>query len=186
MRFQELNSVQKITIIVLTILKISFALLIFYNPIWGILLSLFFDWIDGGIFILLGMKIDREEYFKIYHNFDKVTDFIFDLVLITYLYFTSQPQILLIAIVLLSIRFMGIFIYYQTQNTKSLLIFPNIFENFALLYIITTIWGIPLNTFFLLTIAIITKMPQEYFLHKNGNRDVAKWTVTLYEKVLNI
>ncbi len=132
------------------------------------------------------MKINIERYFNIYHEFDKVTDLFFDLCLLLYLFIYFDINIFVLGLILFLFRVIGLILSYKKKSTKFLLFFPNIFENFAIILLIAQFFSRTIGIPSVLILSLLTKIPQEYFVHRKGNRNVANWTVKFYERIFNV
>lgn len=151
-------------------------------PLPGILASIVVDAADQSIFqALLGTDLPG------YQPYDKALDvYSLSITMLATLRNWQSRQAVEIARVLFYFRLLGVLSFELTGWRPLLLIFPNTFEYFFILYEIVRAWWSPvrLSTRSLLLAAvaiwIVIKVPQEYLLHvaRLGLADVIK------EKVL--
>ncbi len=116
----SLNFLKHPAVWAVTIARLLIALYIFINPFWGTLWSMVADWVDSQV-LIHGIGITRPQY----HLWDKNVDWFayvveFSVATSYGLYF---PFFLL-----LFWRFLGQFMFMQTQSRVMFVFFPNYFE----------------------------------------------------------
>jgi hypothetical protein len=121
---------KKLFIIAWSLLRIVAVLLLWWNLVIGFAINILLDMVDGDI--LERLKIKRSWY----QNWDKLLDYWFYCALLTYavLYFTSPILTLLIA--LFAWRTIGLLMFIYLNKEWLLFVFPNIFSELFLVYIL--------------------------------------------------
>lgn len=149
-------------IVTVTAARIAAALLIFFNPVGGILLSILFDFLDGRVFAAYHV-MNREEY----HKWDKVWDvfgYVVEMIVVLR-YGYWWPFALLFVW-----RIVGYIAFVRTGKSWVFLLCPNIFE-VAVLWLFyfypvpTKQFTISQSTVWWLVILVTVKILQEWDLH---------------------
>lgn len=182
MRYRPSN--RSLTFIV-GLVRFSAAFLMYWNILWGWILSAFLDIIDCNILMQWGTLTSLQ-----YQKADKVIDLLVQLVMLA-IAFPSKYFVFLL--VLYFLRFVGQALFWKTANDKFLILFPNIFETFWLWLICIPSLGIPFLIqptiyFFCLLVLLIVKITQELIVHKLGGlRAIFPWVNKLvYEDSSNL
>ena len=153
--------------IVVIALRIALPLLILKKPLAGGILAMLLDGLDVVIVEFFGAGGMGSHY----HNIDKILD-LWYLSLefwVSLAWLDRIPR--LISIGLFSYRVIGVALFELTGWRPILFIFPNLFENWFLFYLIRTKWfpAIKLDTWpqslKWLLVLYIPKLAQEYLLH---------------------
>jgi hypothetical protein len=154
-------------LLALTLLRILVSLLIFKWPLIGIVASL---WLDSTDWHLYPFKTQSD--YATYQIWDKVLDtFYLSIAFYTSL-FWKDLKARTLSIFLFCLRTFGVILFILTSNNLFLFLFPNIFENFFILYLLYKLITkndqlfLPkeLGILFLIAIAV-PKLFQEYLLH---------------------
>ncbi len=167
------------------IVRFSVVALLFINPYLAMLISLIFDDIDSGVAYMAGYS------WKKYTRYDKLQDFWWYIFILIY---SIRTPILGVMLVLFIIRSIGQLLTIVSIRHEFLFWFPNIFENYFLLYLLTNLLAPGYLHYFSgsgiilpLVIAVATKMPQEYLLHRRGwFYDPSKWPRSITSLRLSI
>ncbi len=128
-------------------------LLLFIKPAIAIPLSLFLDAIDGQLFFNSGFK------WRAYNLIDKILDYWWYIFLLTFL-ILQHPQTALIGGILFLVRSIGQFWGAVFSKEKAYLFFPNAFEWFAFLVILSN-----LNMKSALIISLVVGVSVEFWFH---------------------
>ena len=144
----------KFLYIFVVILRIIFAPLIFVWPLLSVIVSFFLDLIDAD---LAHYTITKDQY----EINDKALDFwvyIFEMIY-AWQNFSDFKWLLL---VLFTWRFIGMIVFYITNNRKYFIIFENFFENifFVLFFKIQIV-----NIYITFILAFMIKIFTEWFIH---------------------
>ena len=157
----------KVIITLIGIMRVLLVFLIFSRPYLAVVLSLFFDAFDSWIAYKAGFS------WREYTRYDKLLDYWWYIFI---LIFSRSEPIFGVMVILFVIRSIGQLITVVTGNDHYLFWFPNIFENYFLVYLIIKMFAPEFLTFFTgtgilipLAISFVFKMPQEYVLHRNRN-----------------
>lgn len=154
-------------ILILTLLRLLIPLLIFRWPIIGMFASMYLDLQDFNYF-----TIRNNQDMVNYQTWDKIMDIYY----LTIAFYTtlSWKEILAkkLSMLLYSYRALGVAILFFVHTRSLLVVFPNIFENFFLFYILfkrltnnaRLFTSVPITTIILASI-IIPKIIAEYYLH---------------------
>lgn len=147
---------------IITIARITAALYIFIDPLWGLVASIVFDILDGQV-LLYKVHISMKEY----EAYDKPLDWVTHIV---ELWVGARYGFFLPLFLLLFYRFMGQFMYMRTGKRYFFVVFPNFFE-FSFLWLIVTSpagtlfdWHAP-HPWEYLFLLLIFKQGQEFFMH---------------------
>lgn len=144
-----------LTLLLLTVffLRILVPLLLFIQPIAAIPLSLFLDAVDGQFFFNSGFK------WKIYNLIDKTLDFWWYVFLLAFILF-RHPEAAVIAGILFLVRSIGQFWGIVFSHERAYIIFPNAFEWFCFLIILSD-----LNISSALVISLVLGIFVELWFH---------------------
>ncbi len=154
-------------IFILTFLRLLIPLTIFRWPILGIFASMYFDLQDFNY-----LTIRTEQDMVNYQTWDKFMDIYY--LTIAFITTLRWKEILAkkLSIFLYSYRALGVLILFFFHERFLLVIFPNLFENFFLFYLIFKRFtnNVKLFTSIPITIVIIAsivgpKLIAEYYLH---------------------
>ena len=141
--------------LLVTVLMCRFLVpfLLFIQPLVAIPLSLLLDAVDGQLFFNSGYK------WKMYNQVDKTLDYWWYVFLLIFL-IQKHPQASIIAITLFIVRSLGQFIGVFLSHERAYLLFPNAFEWFAFLIILSATrveWA--------LVISVVTAIVVELWFH---------------------
>lgn len=146
--------------------RVLLVFLIFKYPLLALILSYVLDDIDSMITYKSGLS------WEFYTRYDKLLDYWWYIFVLFFAWNSIAFNVLLILFV---IRTIGQVIVLFTTKHEPLLWFPNIFEHYFILYLLSKLFWPQYLTYFVgfnviipLFIATITKMPQEYLLHRKG------------------
>lgn len=137
-------------------LRIVFAPLILIWPLQSIIVSFLLDVVDADFACF---AISKHQYQII----DKILDtwvYIFELTLALKMF----PNWNYFFILLFFWRLVGLIVFYFFKNRKIFLIFGNYFEN-AFFAFLLKYYFVEINLYYLLLIAFIAKVFQEWFIH---------------------
>lgn len=150
-----------------TSLRLLIPLFILKWPLWGILASSLADMYDWQ-FVNLATPDD----FALYQNWDKAMDlyyWIFALIIISKWKDLAAKRL---ALGLFIYRIFGMVMFWLSGKRMYLFIFPNVFENFFIFYLLFTLlfkkykllssWKVGAIVF---SVLIIPKLIHEYFMH---------------------
>jgi len=148
------NTITRITVA----LRLTAALYIFWNPLWGMLASFFMDWFDSYLLIQRN-GFSRNDY----EMLDKQLDQVWSVVMLLAGLGTPYGMLLL---VLFAFRLLGHAVYLAVKDTRIFLFFPNVFE-FAFLWFVALV---PLGStkvamYTVLVWLVVGKLIQEAILH---------------------
>jgi hypothetical protein len=162
------------TLIFVTALRLVLPLLIFRWALFGTLASLILDVYDFNI-----LRAANVDFFDIYQPWDKILDTYY-LSIAFYVSLSWENRLARgTSITLFLHRLAGIVIFLITELQPILFFFPNLFENFFILYLgyIKIFKKDPIKSkkilIFFLIILLIPKMIQEYIVHMG---QVPYWT----------
>jgi hypothetical protein len=142
--------------------RILFSFIIYYNLFFGVLLSIYLDWIDYRA--ILGFKASIDDY----NSWDKITDLIIYANFTLYSYIALPNVAFILSLGLLVTRIFGTIIFEITHNRILLVIFPNVIDFFMLILGLLSFLQISLSTNWILLIggiSIIFKLIWEYNMH---------------------
>lgn len=111
-----------------TIMRLSGYLLMFWDSFWGLMVSFLFDCLDALILYLFSIP-----YTKNYHNIDKRLDYLQYLLLLPIAYSTPVFIYVLLA---LAWRTIGEILVFKTEKRTYFILFPNFVEYIFLIYIV--------------------------------------------------
>lgn len=141
------------------------VVVLFVNPLLAIALSLVLDVVDS--FFAYEAGYTWPEYTRL----DKLFDLWWYVAILIY---ARHLTIFPVLSVLFLFRLIGQLIAIVTRSPNILFWFPNVFENYFFIYVLVLVFlpgylpifsGIGLLP---LLIALVTKLPQEYWAHKKG------------------
>lgn len=166
---KNLSKIQKSTIWLIVLARLSFPSLIIPYPIFGIIGSIFLDIIDHTILLIVGLEVHKQKGNSIYQIYDKLLDQYYYIFILIHFFTNYSVVIKTTALVLFTFRLIGLFIYAVTRKDIIPVIFQNFFENFALLFLffnpILEFSNYTKAIFFTIT-SILTKIPHEVFLYR--------------------
>lgn len=154
--------------IIVSLIRLLIPLVIFKYRFWGIILAIIFaDTLDVVYLDWMGVSD-----FSLYNHMDKLFDTYMYLI-IGYVVYKNWKNVIAknTALALLAYRFIGAFLYLFIANRALLLIFPNVFLTYVIVYefFLTVIkkdmvksWK---SNLILLVIITIPKLIQEYLFH---------------------
>ncbi len=151
----------------INLLRLVIPLFIFKWPLWGTLASSLIDLKDWSL-----MNFGQPSDYIFYQNWDKAMDIYY----LTFAFITTygwkDKTIKQIAQILFVYRLIGVIIFWLSQKSIFLFIFPNFFESFFIFYMLYVFIFkkyeilISWSTVLILTFAVvIPKIIIEYFLH---------------------
>lgn len=113
------------------LLRILLPLTIFYSPIFALIASMALDGVDGTVVYLAKWK------WRNYHYFDKTLDFWWYILILIYgLSIRIEKMIIVLFLYRALGQVISIILVYLNRESGVLLLFPNILENYFLLYLI--------------------------------------------------
>lgn len=158
--------------VIAVLLRLIVPLSIFRSPLWGTILSMLLDFWDCPVLSVIESFGNQDVYWGIeYHLIDKILDIYY----LFFLFFVSfkwkENLARKTSIILFYYRILGSIGFLFTGERILLVLFPNIFENFFLFYLIVKkvypsfrIKGFTMLILILLVVSI-PKIIQEYFTH---------------------
>ena len=153
--------------VIVSVVRLIIPLLILVFPFWGTLVSIIFaDSLDVVYLDLLGVKD-----FSLYNPMDKLLDLYFYAILAFTLRKNSNQLFRKTAYVLFAWRLVGVMLYELIQARWLLLVFPNAFLAYVLVYLGVKIYlkkdlvTSNKSNFIFLTAVLIPKLIQEYLFH---------------------
>lgn len=161
------------------------VIILFINPHFSEALTLLCDGIDSMIAYKAGMSWAK------YTRYDKALDYWWYIFVLIYCIHTP---IFAVMLVLFVIRSVGQIATLVSSKHELLFWFPNVFENYFIIYLLVTLFTPGYVTYFSgwaiaipLFIAFITKMPQEYMLHRKGwFYDPNKWAKSITSTIKRV
>ena len=152
--------------IIVTAIRLLVPLSIFRWPLFGVLASVAVDALD----VIIAGAIGRGE-FQNYSAFDKALDtYYLTFALIVSLRWNNSLA-KRTSIVLFAYRLIGVVLFEITHIRVLLLVFPNLFENFVIFYLVVQRFfpRFTLRTYtkqaIILFLLLLLKLPQEFVLH---------------------
>lgn len=153
--------------IIQTLVRLLVPLLIFRLPLVGVLLSILVDMYDWQF-----VDHSTAEKLAFYQNWDKTLDLYYQIFIVFIALRFKDIIAKRTAIILFSYRMIGLFLFYFTHNRLFLFLFPNVFENFVVLYLLYVFISkqkiMFKNKKILITILLVLIIPKtihEYFHH---------------------
>jgi hypothetical protein len=153
-------------LLTLTLVRMLLPLTVLRWPLIGVLLTLGADLVDYHIFQMM-YPID----FTLYSRWDKMLDFYY---LIFFWFATWEWKNMTaryLGSALFAYRSLGVVLFLASGTTGFLFFFPNLFENFFILYLLSLkllnkdmIKNFKFASIFI-TIASVPKLAQEYVMH---------------------
>lgn len=150
-----------------TVVRLLIPLSILRFPLIGILLAMLVDMYDWKF-----VSLATPEQYNFYQNWDKALDFYYQLFIIFIVFRFKDEIAKKTAIFLFLYRIAGLLLFYVTQNRNFLLLFPNIFENFVIFYLLYVFIAKKDILFtskkilaIVLAVLTIPKIIHEYFQH---------------------
>jgi len=158
--FREItNYFKNPCVLVYTLLRISSAIFILFNPVWGFFLTLFFDFWDGYFYEIRRDLVDMPR--STYHFFDKFQDWIgyICMWIVSYKY-----NVFGLLSIFFLFRLLGQVIFIYMKKQWIFVIFPNFIDASFLWFIVFKMMGINLSIYFLYLLFIIS-IAREISLH---------------------
>jgi hypothetical protein len=121
---------KKLFIIAWTLLRIIAVLLLWWNLVIGFAINILLDAVDGDI--LERLKIKRSWYQK----WDKILDYWFYCALLVYALQYFSWRVILLLLFFFVLRTIGLLLFTYTKHEWLLFIFPNIFSELFIIYVI--------------------------------------------------
>lgn len=121
----------KFLIVCIGAVRFVIPFFIFNAPIQATIASLLSDSLDGYVGYRLGWK------WKTYHFWDKTLDYWWYIFIFLY---SVNLKIFPVILILFAYRSIGQFLSLKKSNTKYLVWFPNILENYFIFYVLTLIF----------------------------------------------
>ena len=178
----------------LTFLRLIVPVSILRFPLWGIFASIFADVIDWNI-----IEVKSKEMDTLYQSWDKSLDAYTYLFIVCVVLHWKDSWARRTALGFFALRMIGQLLFFLTSWRPILFYFPNVFENFVILYLVTLWWSkrkkldlTVVQKWSMLLLLIIPKMTQEYFQHFLGRQpwelykvlspglDTILWVILLY------
>lgn len=162
---------------VLTAVRLLVPLTILRWPLAGLLLSNLADLYDWQF-----APVGNEIQVKNYQTWDKAMDFYYWLFALVIVFRWKDKLAKWIAIGLFSYRIVGMVAFFFTGERALLFFFPNVFENFVILYLAyqfifkrDTMLDGPRTTALVLGFLTIPKLLHEYLQHFTGKHPWEYW-----------
>mgnify|MGYP007061394021 CR=1 FL=1 len=157
-----------IPLIITSALRLLVPLLILKHPFFGVVASLFIDFVDLGFLNLFGIKYFD---FPAYQQWDKILDTYYLFLAFSVSLRWTNPLAKRINVALFLFRLLGVVLFLLLQKDVLLFLFPNVFEHFFLYYLgyVYLYKREPFTSVekLVVTVAILAgiKLFQEYVLH---------------------
>lgn len=155
-------------LLALTVLRLSVPLLILKWPLVGVIASMFLDSSDWHLY-----PFRTSQDYANYQVWDKLLDSYYLFLAFYTSLFWKDIKARFMSVFLFLFRGVGVILFTLTSDKIFLFLFPNIFENFFLFYLLYKLISKKDQLFLpgekgilLLTIIAIPKIFQEYLLHK--------------------
>lgn len=148
--------ISKPLVILVSIFRVGSAVLILFNPFWGLLLSWFWDIFDSPIFLhIVGMPVSAYEYL------DKNLDwFEYLSMLVVGARYEFSPLLTALFV----FKLIGHILFLKNRDIKYFVYFPNFFEvGFVWLVVLKSI-NLNLNIYWLFVFLLLA-MLREIYLH---------------------
>lgn len=175
---KKANNWAKLGIPAVVAIRLVLPLLLWRNVLVTSLLIVFADWVDGDVF--------RRAFSSMKNNTYQLIDKSLDLYGYCFaLAFTAGSPVFTVFLLLFLWRFVGYLAFLFKRDRKILVFFPNVFELFFLLYVLTLTFpflqillegNLLWTSLFLLT---IVKIVWEYLLH------VTHFFTSVYERFVD-
>ncbi|MFC1780235.1 hypothetical protein ACFLY9_00895 [Patescibacteria group bacterium] len=159
---------QTAIIIIVVLLRLVSPFLILRQPMLGIIICILFDIIDFTILLFGNIRVDKSILHKQYQRFDKLLDHYYLSFIFAYIVLNSSQSIITVATILYVFRSIGLLIFEISKKRILLILFPNYFENFCIIFLLLSNFHLRLTghvIILMLVTSIITKVPQEFFIH---------------------
>lgn len=147
-------------------LRLFCPLLIFFQPMAAIIINYLIDCWDGLVFNKLNYSI------KTYRFIDQIADFYWLTIILLYLILKRpEPTFFYSFLFFFVWRLAGVIIFFINRKENHFIFFPNVAEHIFWIYVISTVFNLPLLIKFPLwgiIILIITaiKVFDEYLIHQ--------------------
>ena len=178
MSSEKQNNWAKLSIPAIVALRLVLPFLLWRNVFITLLLMMFADWVDGDVF--------RRAFSSMRNNTYQLIDKSLDLYGYCFaLIFTTRSSFFTVFLFLFLWRLTGYFVFLFKRERRVFVFFPNVFELFFLLYVLTLTF--PSLRIFLegnhlwvsLFLLIIIKIVWEYLLH------VTHFFTSVYEQFVD-
>lgn len=150
-----------------TIIRLIVPFSIFKWPLTGIIISNLSDMYDWKF-----IKVKTAEDLRLYQTWDKAMDLYYQTIIVLVILRFKDEIFKKTAIILFFVRVAGDALFFLTSNRNFLLIFPNMFENFVIFYLVyrryvgkEILFKSKKILLIVLLIIGIPKLIHEYFLH---------------------
>ncbi len=150
------------------VIRLLVPLLILRRPLPGILLAVFVDWLDWRI-LDLDRRPDDHDFYQVW---DKLIDLYYQALAAYVVLRWDDRFVRNLGLALFGYRLVGVAIFAVASSQELLLLFPNLFDNFfVLFYLYRAISGVELaftRRFDALLVLLAIAVPQlarEFFLH---------------------
>lgn len=154
-------------IIIITLVRLLVPFIILRFPLLGIALSILADLYDWKFY-----PVTNAEELAEYQSWDKALDFYYQLFILYIALKIKDMMSKSIAFAMFIYRTIGVVLFSLTDMRVFLVIFPNFFENFVILYLIyrfitkdDILFKSKKIFFIVLPVIIIPKTIHEYFMH---------------------
>lgn len=152
---------------ILTLVRLTVPLTILKWPLFGILLSNLADLYDWQF-----APVHNEADLKLYQTWDKTLDLYYWLFALVIVFRWKDKLAKRIAIGLFVYRIVGMVLFFATEMRSMLFFFPNIFENFVILYLAyvfifkdNQMLKRKRDVVLVLALLAVPKIIHEYYLH---------------------
>lgn len=157
---------------IVIVLRLVLPVSIFRWPVAGAIISMALDGVDVILVDILAKLLGETGGFgSIYQPMDKWLDIYYLSFEVIVSWRWSNPLLRYTSISLFVYRFIGLVLFFITDARIMFFIFPNLFENFFLYYVITAKYfpkrlaSTPKQVIIVLALLYIPKFGQEYLLH---------------------
>lgn len=146
-------------VIFYTSLRVLSAVYILFNPLWGFILTVFFDFWDGYFYEMIPKLVEMPR--PTYQFYDKIQDWLGYI----FMWIASFGNPAFLAITLLLVyRFIGQIIFEIIKKQAVFAVFTNFFEASFLWYILFPILNLHPASYWLYIILLLYEL-REIFLH---------------------
>ena len=115
----------------ITLLRIITPLTIFYSPTLALIISMALDGLDGTVVYLAKWK------WRNYHYFDKILDLWWYIFILIYAIGIRIEKMIIILFIYRALgQIISLILVHQNRESGVLLFFPNILENYFLVYLV--------------------------------------------------